>query len=325
MSAFRSLLAFLLLAVLILTACTPETVIPPNPPAPTVQSVVPTQPAVESPDPVAVIQTFHSEFNAGNADGALEVLADEAVIKIVYGKSDDPVLGKDAFREVIVSSSQDHFMIEASDYQVSDEKVTFRYSGIGDGLKELGVGPEVGSAEAVIQNGEIQSLTYTVDPEWVAKADAAEAALANTGQAEASPTLQPTLPALVEGETVVTSSEELVGIWRGRGGSPGDPPQAFWEFTGEGAYRVAFNLQDLIDGFSIEAGQYSFEGNVLVLQASRGGCAADDEKNQYSTGRYEARITRSDSGRVTLRMISIEEACISRRTSLGGVLPIVEP
>jgi hypothetical protein len=261
----RGLLASLLLAVLILSACTPEMANPTDPPAPTAAPVMTTQPAVQSPDPMAVIQAFHSEFNAGNADSALEMLADGAVIKIVYGKSDDPVLEKDAFREVIESSSQDHFTIDASDYQVSDGRVTFRYSGFGDGLKELGVGPEVGSAEAVIQDGKIQSITYTVDPEWVAKADAAEAALANTGQADASPTPQPTLPALAEGEMVVTQPEELIGIWRGHGGSPGDPPQSFWEFTEKGTYRVAFTLEQLMEGARIEAGNYCFEETGLVL------------------------------------------------------------
>ena len=86
-------------------------------------------------------------------------------------------------RELLESSKADHFQIEAKNYQVAGDKVTFDYSGIGDSLRELGAGAEYGTGEAVMQGGRIKSLIYKADPINTATIDAAIAA-AESAQTE---------------------------------------------------------------------------------------------------------------------------------------------
>jgi hypothetical protein len=139
-------------------------------------------------DLIGVVETFHREFNAWNTAGIEPVTSDDVVLKIVYGTSDDPVFeGQDGLGDLVNSVRDDNFLLEIADLQAAGQQVTFTYSGIGDGLRELGVGPEVGSGTATVVDGLITSLTYTADPEWVSRADAAEAAQAAAAQPTPSP------------------------------------------------------------------------------------------------------------------------------------------
>ena len=95
-------------------------------------------------DSLSALQLFHTEFNTDNEDAALALMTDDIVFRIVYhNDADDPNFqGQTGVRELLESSKADHFQIEAKNYQVAGDKVTFDYSGIGDLLRELDAGAE---------------------------------------------------------------------------------------------------------------------------------------------------------------------------------------
>jgi steroid delta-isomerase-like uncharacterized protein len=128
-------------------------------------------------------------------------------------------------------------------------------------------------------------------------------------------------PTLAPNQVMATTIDQLIGIWRGRAGSPGDPPQTYWWFRDDGTYRVAFEIAQFNEGYSIEAGAYAFEGASLVLVAGKGGCA-DPASN---TGTYEAKLTSNADGTPSqLTFTILNDSCDPRKTGLSGLLPYVQ-
>jgi hypothetical protein len=140
--------------------------------------------------------------------------------------------------------------------------------------------------------------------------------------AAVSPTSAPAtaIPTLSPNQTVGTKAEDLAGIWRGLPGQAGDP-SIHWKFEENGTYRVAFTVEQFAEGYSIESGTFSFNGNQVSLTASGAiGCGADS-----GPGTYEARITKQNDEPFRLRMILINDQCPNRRNSLSGPMPWVNP
>jgi hypothetical protein len=178
MNVKKTTIIIITILLLLLVGCQGTTQPAPSPqPQLADPTAVPVE-VVQETDAAVLLETYHAEFNAGNIDGVTALVSDDFTMSIVYGSADDPVFqGKEALAELLGSTQEDNFHLTVNDLQVAGDQITFTFSGLGNGLRQLGVGPEVGTAEATIQDDLIESITYTVDPEWVAAADAAEAAL----------------------------------------------------------------------------------------------------------------------------------------------------
>jgi hypothetical protein len=129
-------------------------------------------------------------------------------------------------------------------------------------------------------------------------------------------------PTLMANQVIVTSSEQIIGVWRGRGGSPGDPPQMYWWFQADGTYRVAFEISQFAEGYSVEAGSYSFDGTAFTMKAGKGGCAGDPTTD---TGVYELRlISKADGTPEKLSFVILNENCDPRKNSTRAFLPYMQ-
>jgi ketosteroid isomerase-like protein len=145
----------------------------------------------EAIDPTSVVQLWTKAFNARDAEGLKATMSDDIVTKIVYGTPDDPVLtGKEAFLEVMQSSNEDHFTLEVSSLLSDGATVTGSYSGIGDDIRAHNVGPEIGTVEALVENGLIKTFTFVADAEFNQKYAEADAKL-QAAQEQAVPSALP--------------------------------------------------------------------------------------------------------------------------------------
>lgn len=123
-------------------------------------------------------------------------------------------------------------------------------------------------------------------------------------------------------EKVVSSAELMTGIWRGRPGSPGDPPQTYWWFQADGTYRAAFEVFQFNENYSIESGSFTFDGTSLTLKADDGGCAGDPA---FDTGVYEVKlISNADGTPARLTFTMLDDDCNPRKNAIRGPLSFVQ-
>lgn len=130
---------------------------------------------------------------------------------------------------------------------------------------------------------------------------------------QGQPTPAPVAEALVR--LTATKTEDIAGMWQGRGGAPGDPP-ILWRFEADGTYRLAFTEEQFADGFFIERGTYTFDGAKLSLVPEQNGCAPE-------IGIYVAQITKKGDLPPNLTMIAVDDPCPNRKTSLAGPMPMM--
>jgi hypothetical protein len=130
-------------------------------------------------DPLSVMQASLDAINAGIVDVA--AFADDAVFTTPTGS----FKGKDQIRSAIMADVANHVQIEATNFQVAGDKVTYSFKQSNDRLRGLGIDFINGTTEAIIQNGKIMSLTGTLTPESRATIQKAMAAapqvMPNTG------------------------------------------------------------------------------------------------------------------------------------------------
>jgi len=130
----------------------------------------------------------------------------------------------------------------------------------------------------------------------------------------------PTATATGLPETVATKTEDIVGVWRGRGGSPNDPPATYWYFNPDGTYRVTFDMEQFAGETSVEAGKFSFDGQQVVLEATQSGCAGGPE----AIGHYEVKKVQLAVNVTRLNFTALDELCTNRQTALGILMPFVK-
>jgi hypothetical protein len=106
-------------------------------------------------DPLSVMKASLDAVNAGNVDAAVATFADDAVFTTPTGS----FKGKDQIRRAIMADVANHVQIEAANFQVAGDKVTYSFKQSNDRLRGLGIDFITGSTEAIIQNGKIMSLT----------------------------------------------------------------------------------------------------------------------------------------------------------------------
>jgi hypothetical protein len=125
-------------------------------------------------DPASVVELWTKAFNERDEAALRAVMADDIVMKIVYGTPEDPMLsGPDEVLSVMEGSNEDNFTLELGMLLSDGVAVVGDYSGIGDEIRSLEIGPEFGRIEAVTENGKVKMLTFTPDAEFNEKYDAA--------------------------------------------------------------------------------------------------------------------------------------------------------
>jgi hypothetical protein len=134
-------------------------------------------------DPMSVVKAWHDALNGYDIDAALSYLADEAVITIVppLDGGSGVYSGKEEIRSLYEGFLAANFSCALSNCQVEGETVTCIDTYTDDGLKSMGVDFIEGEWVATVREGKIQSYTYTISEESLAKFPPAPESLAETG------------------------------------------------------------------------------------------------------------------------------------------------
>jgi ketosteroid isomerase-like protein len=134
-------------------------------------------------DPMSVVNAWHDALNGYDIDAALSHLADDAMITIVppLDGGSGVYSGKDEIRSLYEGFVAANFSCALSNCQVEGETVTCIDTYTDDGLQAMGVDSIEGEWAATVREGKIQSYTYTMSEESLAKFPPAPESLAETG------------------------------------------------------------------------------------------------------------------------------------------------
>jgi hypothetical protein len=120
-------------------------------------------------------------FETGDFDTVLAVWADDAVQTIVLGDSVETYTGKDEIRAYWEGLLADGFRMEPTVQSVEGNTVTAESKTWSNDTQALGVAPLVATEVCIVQDGKIQSMTWTISDASLAALGAALAALPQTG------------------------------------------------------------------------------------------------------------------------------------------------
>ena len=120
-------------------------------------------------------------FGIGDFDTVLAVWADNAVQTIIVGDSVETYTGKDEIRAYWEGLLAGGFSMEVTVQSVEESTVTTESKTWSNETRALGVAPLVGTEVCVVQDGKIQSMTWTMSEASLAALGAALAALPQTG------------------------------------------------------------------------------------------------------------------------------------------------
>ena len=134
-------------------------------------------------DPLSVVNGMHDTLLDGyDIDGALSYLADDVVVTIVSPLEGGGVYsGKEEVRGFWEGLVAANFSCVLSDCQVDGETVTCLETYSDDDLKAAGMDFIQGEWVATVRDGKIQSYTWTISAESLAKLSPAPESLAETG------------------------------------------------------------------------------------------------------------------------------------------------
>jgi hypothetical protein len=134
-------------------------------------------------DPVSIVNAWHDALNEYDIDAALSYFADGAVITIVppIAGGSGVYSGKEEIRSLYEGFVAASFSCALSNCQVEGETVTCIDTYTDDGLKSMGVDFIEGEWVATVREGKIQSYTYTISEESLAKFPPAPESTAETG------------------------------------------------------------------------------------------------------------------------------------------------
>jgi hypothetical protein len=133
-------------------------------------------------DPLTIVNDWLEALNAGDVDAALSYLADDAQIT-----SNQAYTGKQEIRGWYEAQVEANGVSTLSDCQVDGETVTCDSAYTDDGLQAMGVDFLEGELVLVVRDGTIQSYTFTMSPESLAKLPPPPTTLAETGGGGLSP------------------------------------------------------------------------------------------------------------------------------------------
>jgi hypothetical protein len=134
-------------------------------------------------DPLSVVNGMHDTLLDGyDIDGALSYLADDVVVTIVSPLEGGGVYsGKEEVRGFWEGLVAANFSCALSDCQVEGETVTCLETYSDDDLKAAGMDFIQGEWVATVREGKVQSYTWTISEESLAKLSPAPESLAETG------------------------------------------------------------------------------------------------------------------------------------------------
>jgi hypothetical protein len=124
----------------------------------------------QEPDPMSIINAWVEALNAGDIDAALSYLADDAVVQIVPPApgTSGVFTGKGEVRGWYETVVGQNGLTALSDCQVDGETVTCVNTYAEDSFRSLGIDTVVGEWVAVVQEGKLQSYTFTMSDESLA-------------------------------------------------------------------------------------------------------------------------------------------------------------
>ncbi len=135
-------------------------------------------------NPVSIANAWNDALNAGDIDAALSYLADDAVLTYIPPTpgTSGVLTGKEEIRswyETIVAA---HGVGTLSECRLDGETLTCTDTYTDDDIKAMGVDSIVGEWVAVVREGKIQSYTFTMSAESLAKLGPPPGTLAETGE-----------------------------------------------------------------------------------------------------------------------------------------------
>jgi hypothetical protein len=121
-------------------------------------------------DPAAICYDTErmQAFHAGDMDTVLEAWADDAVQTIVVGDGVETYTGKDQIQTYWLELLAGGFSMEATVLSVESNTVTAESKTWSDDTRALGVAPLVGTEVCVVEDGKIQSMTWTLSDDSLA-------------------------------------------------------------------------------------------------------------------------------------------------------------
>lgn len=245
-----------------------------------------------SPSPQSIVNAWQDSLNKGDIDSTLALLADDAIVTIIpAGPDGDGIYnGQSEIRgwyETIVSGKGTGAL---SNCKTEGKTVACKSTYSDEGLKAMGVDFIEGDWVATLQNGKIQSYTFTITPDSLAK-------FPPPPEAVTEPTTVSTT------EERIISAEKLTGNWKGKRGDY----IVLHKFGANGSLVVS------VSGIGvIGSGPYVFEGNLLKFEDSTGDCAG-------LIGRYEVYGLYEGEKLTQLRfVVNGQDPCSDRRKTLDG-------
>jgi hypothetical protein len=236
------------------------------------------------PKPQDVIDGWQQELNKGYIEAALSYLAEDVVVSVSPpGPGEDGVYeGKQELRNwyaTIVATKGKGTM---RDCKADGDSYTCISRYEDEGLRSIGVDFIEGSWVAIVQDGKIQSYTFTTSPESLAK-------------------FPPPEPVVEEAR--ITTPETLVGSWVAKSGNI----SVLHMFQANGTVVAS------IPGYgTISTGPYVFEDDLLKFEDRTGDCMG-------IVALYEVYGIYEQGELSKLRFVLVgEDACGERRETLNG-------
>ena len=121
-------------------------------------------------DPLSVVNAWVAALNAGDIDGALSYVADDAVVTIVPPApgTSGVFTGKEEIRGWYEAIVGEHGVTTLSDCQVDGETVTCVNTYTADSITAMGLDSLVAEWVAVVRDGKLQSYSWTITEESLA-------------------------------------------------------------------------------------------------------------------------------------------------------------
>jgi ketosteroid isomerase-like protein len=263
--------------------------------------------------PESVLKAITEALNRKDVDGATALLAEDVSQTLIPAPSGTGIYkGKEVmrarFKEVVAGNAVHKF----GKCETSGDQVTCAVTYSDDSTKPLGFDLEF-TVEAVVQNGLLKTVTWTMTGASLAKMQAAMA-----------PTAKPT--AALSPEVLATKAEDVIGVWYAKlRDLMGSTTEAHLEFTAKGTYTI-IGISGDAKGVPIDHGKFKIEGGQLKFE-SDGGCVDVQGKSIIPCiGVYQIYVAKQGDKPVLLRFVVVEDKAPDRKLAFDKLkLPRVEP
>lgn len=137
-------------------------------------------------EPAAVVEAVYAAVSANDIEGAVALLADDAVLTLVPPPEglDGTFVGKEEIGAWFESLAAENGRFEFSDVSVEGNTATMKLTFYSDFFDNAVAGPAEFDGAAVVQDGLWKSVSWVFTPEFVAEMDAAMERQANEALVE---------------------------------------------------------------------------------------------------------------------------------------------